>query len=110
MDKKRFIGVLLMGVALVFAGYISDSYCQSRKPPTKKEVNYSNYMKKGSEYRNNKDYDKAIFEFTNAIKVDPNNPNAYMFRGSTYEEKKDYNKAISDYGKAIQVDPKFVLV
>jgi tetratricopeptide (TPR) repeat protein len=52
-----------------------------------------------------KDYDKAISDFTEAIKLDPNYAIAYFDRGMVYDETKDYDKAISDYTQAIRLDP-----
>jgi formylglycine-generating enzyme required for sulfatase activity/tetratricopeptide (TPR) repeat protein len=54
------------------------------------------------------DYDKAISEYGEAIKFDPENPVAYNNRGNAYYDKKDYIKAISDYNEAIKLNPKYI--
>jgi tetratricopeptide (TPR) repeat protein len=56
-----------------------------------------------------RDFDGAIKEFTEAIKLDPKNAEAYNVRGVTYYYKKDYDRAIADYTEAIKLDPKFAL-
>ena len=54
-----------------------------------------------------KDYDKAIADYDEAIRLDPNCQTAYYNRGIVWEKKKDFNKAISDYNEAIRLDPKY---
>jgi len=67
--------------------------------------------------------DKAIADFTKAIKLNPKDAVAYCGRGWTYLERAnsaavalrdipiseflDYDRAISDFTKAIQINPKF---
>ncbi len=54
-----------------------------------------------------KDYDQAIVEYTEAIRIDPKYRDAYFNRGTTYHfGKRDYDRAIADYTQAIQLDPK----
>jgi len=53
-----------------------------------------------------KDYDKAISEYNEAIRLDPSLTNAYTYRGLTYWCKKENDKAISDHNEAIRLDPK----
>jgi tetratricopeptide (TPR) repeat protein len=42
-------------------------------------------------------YDKAIAEYTKAIKLDPNDAGAYFNRGIAYGYKGDYDQAIADF-------------
>jgi tetratricopeptide (TPR) repeat protein len=50
-------------------------------------------------------YDRAIADFTQAIRLDPNNANAYRERGNAYSDKGDYDRAIADYNQALRLDP-----
>ena len=52
-----------------------------------------------------KDYDLAIAECTEAIRLDPNNAWGYCLRGDAHLGKGDYNSAIADYTQAIQLEP-----
>jgi len=52
-----------------------------------------------------KDYDKAIVNFTEAIRLDPNYAEAYSYRAGAYYGKKDYDKAIADYTELIRLKP-----
>jgi tetratricopeptide (TPR) repeat protein len=52
-----------------------------------------------------KDYDTAIAEFTEAIRLDPQADDAYHNRAHAYAEKREYAKAIADYNEAIRLNP-----
>jgi len=53
-------------------------------------------------------YDAAIQEFTEAIRLDPKDTWAYNGRGLAYLEKGNYTRAIADCTEAIKLDPKNV--
>jgi tetratricopeptide (TPR) repeat protein len=63
------------------------------------------YNTSGLEYHNKKDYDRAIADYTQAIRLDPNDAAAYINRGSAYNDKGDYDRAITDLNQAIRLDP-----
>jgi len=50
------------------------------------------------------DYDKAITNFTEAIRLNPTYAFAYCNRGYTYLNKKNYNMAISDFTSALRLE------
>jgi tetratricopeptide (TPR) repeat protein len=50
-------------------------------------------------------FDQAIADFTQALRLDPDNANAYNERGSAYAAKGDYDQALADYNQAIRLDP-----
>jgi tetratricopeptide (TPR) repeat protein len=52
-------------------------------------------------------FDQAIADYTQAIKLDPNNARIYYERSSTYHAKEDYDKAIADSTQAIRINPNF---
>ena len=49
--------------------------------------------------------DRALSDFTKAIKMRPRFGMAYYYRGMAYLRKKEYDQAIADYTKAIEIDP-----
>jgi lipoprotein NlpI len=56
---------------------------------------------RGCAWNEKQEYDKAINDFNEAIRLDPKNPVAYQKRGYAWNEKKEYDKAIADYSEAI---------
>ena len=63
------------------------------------------YVNRGHKYRELKQYDQALADYTKAIQLDPGNAEAYHHRGTTYHELKQYDRALPDLTKAIQLDP-----
>jgi tetratricopeptide (TPR) repeat protein len=59
----------------------------------------------GISFFNQKNYDSAIAQFTEAIRLDPNNAVYYKNRGTVYNEKGDYDRAIADATEAIRLRP-----
>ncbi|HEY2155228.1 MAG TPA: tetratricopeptide repeat protein [Isosphaeraceae bacterium] len=51
------------------------------------------------------DFDRAIAEYSIAIKVDPSRTESYVKRGLAWSQKGDYARAIADFDRALQVDP-----
>ncbi|MBP5973306.1 tetratricopeptide repeat protein [Brasilonema sp. CT11] len=67
------------------------------------------YFYRGNSYGNKKDDDRAISDYNQAIKLDPNLAQAYYNRGISYAKKKDYGRAIADYNQAIKLKPNYAL-
>jgi tetratricopeptide (TPR) repeat protein len=53
-------------------------------------------------------YDRAIADYTQAIRFDPHDAGAYDFRGIAYADKGDFDQAIADFTQAIRLDPNAV--
>ena len=53
-----------------------------------------------------KDYEKAIADYSEAIRLDPTYVLAFNNRGAPGHDKTDYDKAIADFSEAIRLDPK----
>src|SRR5260370_22252704 len=60
---------------------------------------------RGYAYRNKYEYDRAIQDLDQAIKLDPDNALAFVNRGDAYRNKREYDHAIRDYDQAIKLDP-----
>jgi tetratricopeptide (TPR) repeat protein len=63
------------------------------------------FAKRAGSYIMKKDYDKAIADLNEAIRMDPLNAFYFCQRGYSYHQKKDYDKAIADFNEAIRMDP-----
>jgi lipoprotein NlpI len=73
--------------------------------PEPKEATAS--YERGRKHQAAKEYDLAIADYTEAIRLDPKNRDAYFQRGEAHYGKQDYDRAIADYTEAIRLDPKY---
>jgi len=53
---------------------------------------------------NRGDYEKAISNFSEVLKINPKSANAYRHRGSIYLQRRQYDQAVSDYTKALEIE------
>jgi tetratricopeptide (TPR) repeat protein len=67
------------------------------------------YLQRGDLYSEIRDYESAIADYTQAIRLNPDYAEAYNNRGYTFamEGKGGMAKAIADYSKAIQLRPDY---
>jgi len=70
-----------------------------------KTMTAHDYYERASAAMEKKDYDKAIDDLTQAIRLDLNNSTYYNNRGSCYFNIRNYNRAIDDYTQAIWLNP-----
>jgi len=61
---------------------------------------------RGVEYGRKGDFDRAIADFDQALKLDPKDGGAYSNRGLARSCKGDFDGAIADFDQAIELDPK----
>jgi tetratricopeptide (TPR) repeat protein len=65
------------------------------------------YRNRGLLYEEKGDLDRALREFAEAVRLNPQDSLNYLTRGRAYKGRKDYDKAIADYGEAIRLDPRW---
>jgi len=53
------------------------------------------------------DYERAIRDFTQALRLDPDMPGAYNSRGLAHFARTDYDQAIADFTQAINLDSNY---
>jgi tetratricopeptide (TPR) repeat protein len=53
--------------------------------------------------------DKALADYGETIRIDPNFAAAFVGRGNAWRAKGELDKALADYGAAIRIDPKLAL-
>ncbi|MBZ0262987.1 MAG: tetratricopeptide repeat protein [Hyphomicrobiales bacterium] len=68
----------------------------------------SAYFIRGNTYDEKGAINRAINDYDNAIRLDPNFANAFKLRGVNYARKADYKRAVADYSRAIAINPKDV--
>jgi tetratricopeptide (TPR) repeat protein len=73
---------------------------------TQKYMAYAFYDR-GIAFQAKRDYDRAIADYTDAIRLEPNFAHAFYNRGTAYQVKRDYDHAIADYTDAIGLDPTY---
>jgi tetratricopeptide (TPR) repeat protein len=58
----------------------------------------------GQSYLLNKDYEKAIKKFTEALRINPHDPETYYYLGLAYEGAEKYEDAAQTYEKTLKID------
>jgi lipoprotein NlpI len=66
-------------------------------------VNTLNY--RGGVYVGKGDYDKAVEDYDQAIRLKPDDASTYNNRGIAYSHKGEYDRAIQDFDQAIRLKP-----
>jgi lipoprotein NlpI len=61
---------------------------------------------RGIAHKNKKDFDQALSDYSEAIRLDPNYAHAYLNRGVLLADKRELDRAMVDFEAAIRLDPK----
>ena len=78
-----------------------------KKLQKKVKYDFKDIFSLAMKYIDEGDFDYAIENFTNAIKLKPNNANAYNNRGVCFYKQGNYELALNDYNLAIELYPNF---
>src|SRR5262249_31722958 len=62
------------------------------------------FINRGTEYTRKRDFDRAISDLNEAIRLNPNDARAFNVRGRAYGSKRDYDRSIADFNEAIRLD------
>ena len=65
------------------------------------------HYNRGCAWHEKKEYDKAIADYNEAIRLDPKYRPCLQQPRLRLDEKKEYDKAIADFTEAIRLDPKY---
>ena len=58
----------------------------------------------GQAYLLNKDYEKAIVKFSEALRINPHDPEVYYYLGLAYEGAERFPEAIKRYEETLKLD------
>ncbi len=106
INKKRikiFNGLLILFILFLFF-FFSIRFLNERnriKTYEEKVVDASIYFERGESFLKNQDYDNAIKELKNAIKIDERNFKSYYLIGRAFYKKSDFESAKNYLLKAI---------
>jgi tetratricopeptide (TPR) repeat protein len=70
-------------------------------------VRYAALMTQGDTDLNNRNFDSAIVNYSEAILLDPKDAIAFNNRGLAYRDKREFDRAIADCNEAIRLDPTY---
>jgi len=62
---------------------------------------------RGVAYKSDGQYDRAIADYDQALRLDAGSAPAYGARGNAYESKGEHDRAIADYDQAVRLDPDY---
>jgi lipoprotein NlpI len=100
-SHKRFMPLVRVVVALFVV--LAGQGCGNKPPDTTAE--FSSAFARGLEANGRHQYGIAIADFSDAIRLKPEDPIAHYQRGNAYSDKGDYDKAIADFDQTLQLDP-----
>jgi len=71
------------------------------------EMQAEDYVKRGLTNFNQKNYQQAIDDCSQAIRLNPKFADAYFFRGLVYVELRNWGQSIADFSESININPKY---
>ena len=111
---KLFVPLLVVFAGLVAVHFVylanrTDTPKQSAQPSDNTSLplgSEAEYLHRGWAYYTNQEWERAITEYTEAIRLNPKFAEAYLYRGSAYYSKEEWDKTIADSSEVIRLDPK----
>ncbi|HEV2955355.1 MAG TPA: tetratricopeptide repeat protein [Xanthobacteraceae bacterium] len=89
----------------VIGRVIASAFSDSSGVMTLEALNKDAPFNRGAGFLRIGDYEHAVEQLTEAIKLEPKNAQIFDYRGRAYSLKKDYALATDDYNEAIKLDP-----
>ncbi|HBE32507.1 MAG TPA: peptidase C14, partial [Cyanobacteria bacterium UBA11368] len=108
----KYLTLVTVGVSAYAADDWDNAIAQlttalSKTKPNKAALDpYLIYFYRGNAYYFKGEYDLAIEDLNEALKLNPNSAKAFYNRGVAYGNKGEYDRAIADFTAAINLNPK----
>jgi tetratricopeptide (TPR) repeat protein len=93
---QMIVSLLMIPVAVMLVNWLGTVF---------ESPSANRYYQRGYEYHSDGQYQRAINELSEAIRLKPNFANALHSRGLAYKNLGDYDRAIFDYDRAIKLQP-----
>jgi tetratricopeptide (TPR) repeat protein len=106
VKTAAFAFLLAVCASAVYAEGLADRNAGANKDGTPQTAEA--FFERGDEFMENYNFELAIADFTEAIKLAPDNAVFYMKRGHAYFSIKDFDRAINDYNTALRIYPNLV--
>lgn len=108
-SKSRKGNALLLAAATVFGGGIAFAFLLAPAQPCLAAPaawldNENTFLDRGKRNYNSGQFDQALKDFSDCIRINPRRSEAFYWRSMVYSALKDNNSAISDLDQAIRVD------
>lgn len=98
--QRRLIALLLVSLCLTACGLVL-------APTSASAQQFNTLVKRADDHRKAGQFDRAIADATEAIKLNGRNATVYWVRGAAYVGRGDYDQAIADLTRAVAIDPKY---
>jgi len=95
-----FAGIL----GVICLGLLQDRSGDPWNPPREPESALA-YHNRGISHAKNGDFDAAITDYTEAIRLNPEYADAYFNRGVSHRKIGDFDAAITDYSESLRLNP-----
>src|SRR5260370_634555 len=104
--SKRPVWITAAAVRLALV-CIMGFYASSRASAADATAAFTEAFKRAEHDMDAKQYDKAIADYTEAIRLNPDYGGAYYSRGNAYYDLEQYDEAIADYNEATRLKPAY---
>lgn len=72
-----------------------------------KEARAMAYLSRGNMYRRKRQYDRALADYNESLRLYPNSAPTHTSRGNAWRGKHDLDRALTDHNEAIKLDPNY---
>ena len=110
--KTNFVSKPIKSVSRLFdditeiGKLIINDVSKSKQPQKNRTQQARKHMRHGYGHYQDKRFKQALVEYSKAVKLDPNNPEAYFWKARTLIKMQQFDKALIDLQKSVKLNPK----